>query len=93
MPAGPSLTAPFRTSARVLRVSLEARDEPARDVLLHIITATSYRFYWLAREGPFRQGWVINLMPLTGRIVKEAGGGFTYPWTLWPGAKLLAIPL
>jgi hypothetical protein len=69
-----------------LRVSLDARNEPARDVLLHIIKATHYKFYWLVREQPLHQGWVINLLPLTRRIVREPGGGFHYPWTLWPGA-------
>ncbi len=67
-----------------IRISIGAHDEPARNVLLTIIKATPYRFYWLVREQPYHGGWTINLMPLTGRIIKTPGG-YSYPWILWPG--------
>ena len=67
-----------------LEVSLPPETAPARDFLLAIIKATHYRFYWLVREQPYRRGWVINMIPLTRRVVKESGGGFHYPWVLWP---------
>lgn len=67
-----------------LPVLFPSQSGTARDLLLTIIKTTHYRFYWLTREQPFRDGWAINLIPLTGRIVKETGG-FHYPWILWPG--------
>jgi len=70
-------------------LSLSRGPAPARDFLLAIIKATHYRFYWLVREQPYRRGWVINMIPLTRRVVKESGGGFHYPWVLWPGQKPL----
>jgi hypothetical protein len=71
------------------RFVLGAQNEPARAVLLRIIQMTHYRFYWLVRNQPFHQGWVINLQPLTEGIVREPGGGYHYPWILWPGAQPL----
>jgi hypothetical protein len=63
-----------------LKVSFPSRSASARDLLVTVIKATHFRFYWLTREQPIHAGWVINLKPLTGRIVKDAGGGFAYPW-------------
>ncbi len=68
-----------------LKVSFPSTSEPARDILLTVIKATHYRFYWLARERPLRGGWTINVIPLTGRTVREPGGGFRDPGILWPG--------
>ncbi len=68
---------------------LGSENESARDVLLRIVKMTHYRFYWLVREQPFHEAWMINLQPLTGAIVRDSAGGFTYPWTLWPGSKPL----
>jgi hypothetical protein len=67
-----------------LKVSFPSRSGSVRDMLLTIIKTTHYRFYWLVREQPIHGGWTINVVPLTGRIVKEPGGGFHYPWILWP---------
>ncbi len=69
-------------------ISIGAQDQPAREILLAIIRATHYRFYWLAREQPYHGGWTINLMPLAGKISKEPGGSYSYPWLPWSTAGL-----
>lgn len=64
-------------------VSIGASNQPAREVLLTIVRATRYRFYWLAREQPYHGGWTINLLTVTVRIVKQPDGSYSYPWLPW----------
>ncbi len=87
-PALISLNGVMNSTIPGLPLTLEARDEPARDVLLRIIRACRYRFYWIVYGNPFTPGWSIILEPVIGRIVKEGSdGGFSYPYILWPGAQ------
>lgn len=58
------ITQEWLNRIRDLKVSFPSRPGPARDLLLTVIRTTHYRFYWLAREQPFRDGWASNLMPL-----------------------------
>lgn len=68
-----------------LKVRFATTTGPARDLLLSMIKATHYRFYWLMREQPIRGGWAINLIPLQSR----SGRTLPHPRILWPGQQPL----